>query len=104
MRQGDEEIFIGGKLCRTARSEETARLKVVEMGNGQLTEVRDEKKKGKYQSGQIGYRIAAQLQNSGSTNTVCIKHSDYLTRNKIVSDPSCRKIWHTFEALIVPTP
>lgn len=105
MRQGDEEIFHRAEsYVELHDPKRLPRLKVVEMGNGQLTEVRDEKKKGKYHRDKSVIGIAAQLQNSGSTNTVCIKHSDYLTRNKIVSDPSCRKIWHTFEALIVPTP
>ena len=57
MRQGDEEIFHRAEsYVELHDPKRLPRLKVVEMGNGQLTEVRDEKKKGKIPSGQIGYR------------------------------------------------
>ena len=49
MRQGDEEIFHRAEsYVELHDPKRLPRLKVVEMGNGQLTEVRDEKKKGKY--------------------------------------------------------
>ena len=65
-------------------------------------EVRDNSDKGEYHRDKSVIGVAAQLQNSGATNAVCIKHSDYLNRDKIVSDPSCMKIWHAFKALIAP--
>ena len=73
MRQGDEEIFHRAEsYVELHDPKRLPRLKVVEMGNGQLTEVRDEKKKGKYHRDKSVIGIAAQLQNSGSTNTVCL--------------------------------
>ena len=102
MRQDNEEIFRHAEdYVRLHDPERLPRLKI-RLENGQLTEKRDKKEKGEYHRDKSIIGVAAQLQNSGSTNAVCIKHSDYLNRNKIVSDPSCQEIWRTFEALIVP--
>lgn len=104
MRQDNEEIFRQAEdYVRLHDPERLPRLKV-RMEEGQLTEKRDKKEKGMFHRDKSVIGVAAQLQNSGATNAVCIKYSDYLTRDKIVSDPSCQEIWHTFEALIVPTP
>lgn len=105
MRQNNEDIFQHAeRYMELHDSTRLPRLKVREV-NGQLTEVRDNKDKGKYDRDKSVIGVAAQLQNSGSTNAVCIKHSDYLNRDKIISNPSCLEIWQAFESLIVsPTP
>ena len=105
MRRDNEEIFRQAEsYIRLHDSTRLPRLKIREV-NGLLTEVRDKKDKGVYYRDKSVIGIAAQLQNSGAANTVCIKHSDYLNRNKIISDPSCREIWRAFESLIVsPAP
>ncbi|WP_397298737.1 DUF3226 domain-containing protein [Nonlabens ulvanivorans] len=41
--------------------------------------------------------IAGQLQNSGATNTVTIKHSDYLSQDKIEKDRNCQSIISFFQ-------
>lgn len=102
MRQNNEDIFQKAEdYVRLHDPERLPRLKV-RWNNGQLTEVRDKKDKGEYHQDKSVIGVAAQLQNSGATNAVCIKHSDYLNRSKIVSSPSCQEIWHAFEALIIP--
>lgn len=103
MRQNNEDIFQKAEdYVRLHDPERLPRLKV-RWNNGQLTEVRDKKDKGEYHQDKSVIGVAAQLQNSGATNAVCIKHSDYLNRSKIVSSPSCQEIWHAFEALIIPS-
>ncbi len=102
MRQGNEDIFQKAEdYVRLYDPQRLPRLKV-RWDNGRLTEMRDQTDKGDYHQDKSVIGIAAQLQNSGATNAVCIKHSDYLNRNKIVSNPSCQEIWCAFEALIIP--
>lgn len=102
MQRDNEEIFLQAEnYVELHDPQRLPRLKV-RMVDGLLTEKRDAKDKGKYHREKSVIGVAAQLQNSGATNAVCIKHSDYLNRTKIVSDPSCQEIWRTFEALIVP--
>lgn len=101
MRQGNEEIFRQAENYVTLHDPaRLPRLKVKTV-NGLFTETRDQKDKGLYHKDKSIIGVAAQLQNSGSTNSVCIKHSDYLNRNKIVSDPSCQEIWRAFEAMMI---
>lgn len=80
-------------------SQRLPRLKV-KYDNGHLTEVRYNKNKGGYDRDKSIIGVAAQLQNLGATNAVCIKHNDYLNQAKIVSNHSCKEIWHAFESLI----
>ena len=105
MRLDNEDIFRQAEnYIELHDSTRLPRLKVREL-NGQLTEVRDNKDKGMYDRDKSVIGVAAQLQNSGSTNAGFIKHSDYLNRNKIISDSSCLEIWQVFESLIVsPAP
>lgn len=102
MQKDNEEIFMKAEeYVKLHDPQRLPRLKV-KYDNGHLTEVRDNKNKGEYDRDKSIIGVAAQLQNSGATNAVCIKHSDYLNRDKIVSDHSCMEIWHAFRALITP--
>ena len=105
MQRDNEEIFQqAADYVKLHDPERLPRLKV-KIVDGHLTEERDQKDKGIFHRDKSIIGVAAQLQNSGSTNAVCIKHSDYLNQNKIISDPSCHEIWLTFKALIAsPTP
>lgn len=100
MRKNNEEIFKKAEeYVELHDPQRLPRLKV-KYDNGYLTEVRDNRNKGEYDRDKSIIGVAAQLQNSGATNAVCIKHSDYLNRAKIVSNHSCEEIWHAFESLI----
>lgn len=75
------------------------RLEIAKTSSGEFIERRGTKK-GNYDKDKSIIGIVGQLQNSGSTNTVCIKHSDYLTLSKIKESESCNIIYGVFENLI----
>ena len=45
--------------------------------------------------------IAGQLQNSGATNTVTIRHADYISADKIKADKKCQSILEFINNFIV---
>lgn len=67
--------------------------------DGNITEERG-KNKGSFDETKSVIGVVGQLQNSGSTNQVCIKHSDYITFPKIMADKSCCRILDYFRALL----
>lgn len=76
------------------------RLKIEKDAEGVLVEIRNNSKKNKYEKDKSIIGIASQLQNSGSTNTVCIKYSDYLTKKKITENDSCKEILRVFNLYV----
>lgn len=102
MRQGNEKIFEDADAYLTQHYDESHlfRLKIKRNEEGILTEERHPKKGSKYDSQKSAIGIAGQLQNSGSTNSVCIKHSDYLTLSKIRNDAACQEIAGAFNDLL----
>ena len=94
MRQGNEKIFEDADAYLTRHYDETrlCRLKIKPNEEGIITEKRQSKKGSKYDALKSAIGIAGELQNSGSTNSVCIKHSDYLTLSKIHNDAACQEI------------
>ncbi|MDE6489911.1 MAG: hypothetical protein K2L49_01990 [Muribaculaceae bacterium] len=100
LKRDNEEIFTQAERYVDLHDPERLPRLKIKVVDGQLTEIRDKGDKGKYCWDKSVIGVAAQLQNSGSTNTVCIKHSDYLNRDKIVNDLSCQKIWRTFRSMI----
>ncbi|WP_196016494.1 DUF3226 domain-containing protein [Alistipes senegalensis] len=102
MQKNNEVIFKKAEEYVTLHDPQRLPRLKVKWSNEGLMEVRDNSDKGEYHRDKSVIGVAAQLQNSGATNAVCIKHSDYLNRAKIVSNPSCIEIWHAFKALIAP--
>ena len=102
MRQGNEKIFEDADAYLTRHYDETrlCRLKIKPNEEGIITEKRQSKKGSKYDALKSAIGIAGELQNSGSTNSVCIKHSDYLTLSKIHNDAACQEIAGAFNDLL----
>lgn len=103
MRQGNDAIFTSAVNYLTAHYEEArlCRLKIKRNAEGVITEERHSKKGSKYDGQKSAIGIAGQLQNSGATNSVCIKHSDYLTLSKIQGHRACQEIAAAFNALLL---
>ncbi|MCK0125753.1 hypothetical protein MWU76_15285 [Gelidibacter sp. F2691] len=66
--------------------------------NNYLDEARGHRKNRDLKKSVIG--ITGQLQNSGATNTVTIRHSDYISDDKIVEDANCQAILSFFRKFI----
>lgn len=102
MQKGNEEVFDKAEsyLSTYHEPERLKRLTIERNDKGGLVEKRKSKKGSKFdiQKSKIG--VAGQLQNSGATNSVCIKHSDYLTFSKIREDKSCQEIISVFGILL----
>jgi len=102
MRQGNDAIFDSADdyLNNHCDSSRIYRLSIKRDIDGKLTEVRKSKKDSKFDNQKSAIGIAGQLQNSGATNTVCIKFSDYLNMEKIKTDKSCQEIATAFKNLL----
>lgn len=80
MKQGNEKIFDNAKVYLDDNY------------------VKSRAKDFEIQKATIG--VAGQLQKSGSTNTVIIAQSDFITEEKILADAKCKEIISFFESLI----
>ena len=99
MKQGNEKIFDDADEFLHRHFDET-RLKSLILKkhpeNG-LIEIRDKKKKYNHIKSVMG--VVGQLQNSGTSNTVCIEKADYLTLNKFNQSAICQEILSMFTKL-----
>ncbi|MEM7658529.1 MAG: hypothetical protein AAF399_20555 [Bacteroidota bacterium] len=96
MQKENEAIFESAEdfLTQYHSAQRLKKLKIQVQDDGSVIEKRKNHHKFDFQKSLIG--TVGQLQLSGSSNTVCINHSDYLTLGKIGSDPSCQEIIHFF--------
>lgn len=102
MRKENDAIFDSADnyLKAHGNPDRIYRLTIKRDANGSLSEQRKTKKESKFDSQKSAIGIAGQLQNSGATNTVCIKFSDYLNLKKIKEDRSCQDIVAAFNRLL----
>ncbi|MGL4806895.1 MAG: hypothetical protein ACRC26_11175, partial [Bacteroidales bacterium] len=101
LKKDNEEIFTHAEDFINSKHEPNRikRLKIKKDPDGKITEHRDTKK-GSYDKDKSIIGVVGQLQNSGATNTVCIKHSDYITLDKINANYLCSNIHDVFKALM----
>lgn len=101
LKKDNEEIFTHAEDFITTKYEPNRiqRLKIKKDPFGMIIEHRDTKK-GSYDKDKSIIGVVGQLQNSGATNTVCIKHSDYITLDKINTNHLCSQIHNVFKALM----
>lgn len=99
MKGGDETIFDEAEefLDKHKNEERLKPLVFKKNESGKIVEER--KKKNKYHQIKSILGVVGQLQNSGTSNTVCIEKADYINLNKIKSSPICQEIIKMFESL-----
>ena len=68
---------------------------VFKKGTGGIIQKRD--KKNKYHPIKSLMGVVGQLQNSGTSNTVCIEKADYITLEKINASSICQDIVQMFK-------
>lgn len=99
MKDGDEAMFDDAEafLINHKNEERLKPLVFKKNESGKIIEKR--KRKNTYHRIKSILGVVGQLQNSGTSNTVCIEKADYITLNKIKSDPICQEIIRLFRGL-----
>lgn len=99
MKQDNEDIFNDAESFLMKHKDEgrLKRLIFKKDESGEIHEIR--KGNSQYHHVKSILGIAGQLQNSGTSNTVCIEKSDYITLEKIQSNRMCQEIINMFGKL-----
>ena len=96
MRQGNEVIFDDAQdFLNNHYNESRMKPLVFKKGTGGIIQKRD--KKNKYHPIKSLMGVVGQLQNSGTSNTVCIEKADYITLEKINASSICQDIVQMFK-------
>lgn len=99
MKEDNEVIFEDAyKYLEDHRSEKRMKRLKLKFDSEKPNEERENKKK-KYYPEKSLIGVAGQLQNSGASDTVTIRHSDYLTLAKILKNKQCCEISSFFKKI-----
>lgn len=101
MKQGNEEIFNDAEkfLNKHKNNDRMKPLKFVKDEAGNISERRSDRAN-KYHHAKSLLGVVGQLQNSGTSNTVCIEKADYITLGKISASQPCQEIIDLFKRII----
>lgn len=101
MKQGNEEIFNDAEKFLNKHKNNDHRmkpLKFVKDEAGNISERRSDRAN-KYHHAKSLLGVVGQLQNSGTSNTVCIEKADYITLGKISASQPCQEIIDLFKRI-----
>lgn len=99
MKTDNETIFENAEsfLNDNKEDERLRPLVFKKKDSGEIVEERGKAKKYHHIKSVLG--VVGQLQNSGTSNTVCIEKTDYITLKKIQTDSACQQILKMFRNL-----